>query len=65
MAIRFAFNIVVQRAPQIRKPNGEDPGWYVVDRDKIVATCDTREEAGRVAEDFSRMWDRVGAEPGP
>ena len=62
MAIRFVFDITTKQAPKETSPSGK-PGWYVVDRDKIVAYCSTEEEAGRVAEDFSRMWDRVGAEP--
>lgn len=54
MTIRFVFNITCSRAPAETSPN-EDPGWYVKDRDKIIAYCSTAEEADLVRAQLLEM----------
>lgn len=62
MAIHYVYDITVTRQPAECTP-GRTPGWYVQDRGKIVAYCDTEEEAGVVAAAFARLPERVGTTP--
>lgn len=55
----FLFDVRVERMPAETRPNRE-PGWYVIDRDKIFATCDREEEANRIKDDLDRIVGRVG-----
>ena len=59
MAVRYVFDIRITREPAECTP-GRDPGWYVQDRDKIVAYADTLEEARAVAEAFYLLPERAG-----
>jgi hypothetical protein len=48
MSIRFVMQVTIKREPAECTP-GRDPGWYVKDRENIIAYTHTLEEANRVA----------------
>ena len=49
MAIDFVMELEVKREPAECTP-GREPGWYVLDRNNIVAYCDTETEARNVVQ---------------
>ena len=58
MSIHYTLNITAKRAPAETTP-GREPGWYLKTGDRILADCDTEEEAKAVASDLLRLEVRV------
>ena len=54
--IRAVGSYEMKREPAECTP-GREPGWYVVDRARIVAYCDTEEEARFVLTTFENLGE--------